>query len=80
MIAESRHSSLRRKSGLAHGPYVSAFELRSLGYQVSTTIQAPIDLAWSALVDVERMPEWTSSMRSVRLLDGEACAEAVGRT
>jgi Polyketide cyclase / dehydrase and lipid transport len=42
------------------------------GYQVSTTIDAPIDLAWSVLVDVERMPEWTTSMRSVRLSDGEA--------
>jgi len=42
------------------------------GYQVSTTIEAPIDLAWSVLMDVERMSEWTTSMRSVRLLDGEA--------
>jgi uncharacterized membrane protein len=40
------------------------------GYRVSTTIAAPIDLVWRVLTDVERMPDWTASMRSVRLVGG----------
>lgn len=39
------------------------------GYQVSTTIDAPIDVVWAVLSDVTRMPEWTASMHSVRLLN-----------
>lgn len=46
------------------------------GYQVATTIEAPIDVVWDVLSDVTRMPEWTSSMRSVRLLG----SGALGRT
>jgi len=40
------------------------------GSQVTTTVSAPIDLVWKVLVDVQRMPQWTSSMRSVQILDG----------
>jgi uncharacterized membrane protein len=39
-------------------------------YQTSALVGAPIDVVWGVLSDVERMPEWTSTMRSVRLLEG----------
>lgn len=40
-------------------------------YEVATTIDAPIDVVWRVLTDVERMPQWTTTMRAVQLLDGD---------
>jgi uncharacterized membrane protein len=37
-------------------------------YEFAVDIAAPTDLVWTTLTDVERMPEWTTSMTRVRLL------------
>jgi uncharacterized membrane protein len=37
----------------------------------SIEIEAPAGLAWVIMRDVERWPEWTASIRSVTLLDGQ---------
>jgi uncharacterized membrane protein len=40
-------------------------------YEVQVDIAAPADAVWAVLVDVERWPEWTPSIRRVeRLGDG----------
>jgi len=38
-------------------------------YQVSVDIKATADKVWSVLTDVERWPEWSSSMAKLRRLD-----------
>lgn len=46
----------------------------STHYRTNASIQAPLDTVWEILTDVERMPEWTASMSSVRIVAGEAFA------
>ena len=46
-------------------------------YRTSARVEAPADVVWQVLSDVERMPTWTSSMSSVTILGPEP-AIAVG--
>lgn len=46
-------------------------------YRTSTRVEAPADVVWQVLADVERMPAWTSSMTRVSILGPEQ-AIAVG--
>ena len=41
-------------------------------YRTSTRVEAPADVVWQVLSDVERMPTWTSSMTRVTILGAEA--------
>jgi uncharacterized membrane protein len=40
-------------------------------YRTSARIEAPADVVWETLSDVERMPSWTSSMTRVTILGPE---------
>lgn len=40
-------------------------------YRTSTRVEAPADVVWQILSDVERMPTWTSSMTDVTVLGPE---------
>lgn len=40
-----------------------------MDFQISIAIEAPPDIVWSVMADVERWHEWTPSVRSIRVLD-----------
>jgi uncharacterized protein YndB with AHSA1/START domain len=42
-------------------------------YSYTVRIAAPAERVWTTLTDIERMPEWTASMKDVKLL-GESFA------
>lgn len=44
-------------------------------HSVRRRICAPIEVVWQTLTDVERMPEWTSSMSHVHYVEGQEIRE-----
>ncbi|MDD7967860.1 SRPBCC family protein [Actinomycetospora lemnae] len=40
-------------------------------YTVAREVDAGADTVWAVMADVERMPTWTSTMRRVRVVDGD---------
>jgi uncharacterized membrane protein len=48
-------------------------------YETAVTINAEADQVWSVLRDVERWPEWTPTVTSVQVSDGELRIGSVAR-
>lgn len=45
--------------------------MKTLTYQTTVDIDAPVDTVWRVLADVGRWPEWTASVNEVDRLPGE---------
>ncbi|MHC1559347.1 SRPBCC family protein [Actinomycetospora sp. C-140] len=43
-------------------------------YTVSRHVDTPADAVWAVIADVERMPEWTPTVRRVRVVEGTTLA------
>jgi uncharacterized membrane protein len=43
-------------------------------FHIDVEIKAPREVVWAVIRDVERWPEWTPTVTSVRLLDGGSLA------
>ena len=47
-------------------------------FSITTDIDAPADVVFAVLTDVERWPEWTSTVTRVERIDGSSAPLAVG--
>lgn len=43
-------------------------------YSARVRVEAPLETVWGILTDVERMPAWTKSMKSVDVVEGDVFA------
>ena len=44
-------------------------EESAVDFRIAVEVAAPQDTVWAVMTDAERWPEWTASVRSIRLLD-----------
>ena len=50
----------------------------TMEFSITTDIDAPADIVFAVLTDVERWPEWTSTVTRVERLDGSSLPLAIG--